>query len=48
MTDDSVATGERAAQLERDQRSEDRLLWKGTLALVGVLALGFVRQRWWI
>ncbi len=48
MTDDSVATRGRAAQLERDQRSEDRLLWKGALALVGALALAFVRQRWWI
>lgn len=48
MSDDMVATHERTAQLEQDQISENRLLWKGALALVAVVALAFVRQRWWI
>lgn len=48
MTDDVVTTRERTAQLEHDQVSEDRLLWKGALALVAVVALAFVRQRWWL
>lgn len=48
MSDDIVATRARTAQLEHDQRSEDQLLWKGALALLGVVALAFARQRWWI
>ena len=48
MSEDTVATRAQTAQLEQDQRSEDRLLWKGALALVGVVALAFARQRWWI
>ncbi|MEO5746236.1 MAG: hypothetical protein ABIQ53_16845 [Terracoccus sp.] len=48
MSEDSVVTHERVAQLEHDQSSEDRLLWKGVLALAGAVALAFARQRWWI
>lgn len=48
MSEDSVVARERAAQLERDQTNENRLLWKGALALAGTVALFLARQRWWI
>lgn len=48
MSEDGVVTRERAAQLERDQSNEDRLRWKGALALAGAVALALVRQRWWM
>jgi hypothetical protein len=33
--------------LERDRRTEARVLWKGAVALAFTVALAFVRQRWW-
>ncbi|WP_298751351.1 hypothetical protein [uncultured Serinicoccus sp.] len=34
--------------LRADVRSERGVLWKGLLALVLVLLLAYLRQRWWV
>lgn len=34
--------------LEHDEAIERRLVWKGLLSLVVVVALAYVRQRWWL
>lgn len=48
LTDESHAPDERFARLEQDDRREDRLLWKGALALLGTVLLFVARQRWWV
>jgi predicted nucleic acid-binding Zn ribbon protein len=35
-------------ELERDRRQERRLLWKGLLALLVVVVLACVRQRYFV
>ncbi|WP_298889615.1 hypothetical protein [uncultured Serinicoccus sp.] len=34
--------------LRADARGERGVLWKGLLALVLVLVLAYLRQRWWV
>lgn len=46
-TDPSASQDEQARELERDQRTEDRVFWKGVLALVITVLLALARQRWW-
>lgn len=38
----------RDQQLVDDKRFEVRLFWKGVASLVFVVALAYVRQRWWV
>jgi hypothetical protein len=35
-------------ELKDDQHTEDRIFWKGALALLVTIAVAFARQRWWI
>lgn len=46
------ATPERIAEastaLTQDRAVEDRLLWKGVLSLLVVVALAYARMRWWL
>jgi hypothetical protein len=37
-----------ARELRDDERVEDRILWKGILALMITGALAYARQRWWV
>lgn len=39
---------QRAQLLAHDRAVERRLLWKGLLALLVVVALPVIRQRWWL
>ncbi len=48
LTGDTTVRDEAQSRLERDHRSENALLWKGALALLGTLALAVARQRWWV
>lgn len=42
------ADAERAELLAHDRSAERRLIWKGLLAVIVVVALAVVRQRWWL
>ncbi len=48
LIEDTSARDEALSRLERDHRSENTLLWKGALALLGTVALAVARQRWWV
>lgn len=39
--------GERADELRRDHSTENRLLLKGLLALLVVVAVAYARLYWW-
>ncbi len=36
------------SELHTDQRTENRLTWKGLAALVITGCVAFARQRWWV